>query len=207
MNYLIAIVLSVVLTACMHPLVQDRRNTQGANPEPVLQKEVMIGDLKAVVTFPPMEYGKEVVFTLQLSDRITSRPVSGAKAFAQVNHMHQPEAGSGAVDSSYHHPAESEHEINWSQEMEETREPGVYAFSYKCYQTGEHNIVVRVTANRGQNLDPPIIIEVKRTINAAPDHDGGGMMGMTQTTTVVIVGAAIMSAMMIAILVAGSRMF
>ena len=60
--------------------------------ETTLEKEVTVGELKAVAVFPAIEMGKEAVFTLKLSNSKTGEPIRRAKVYSHVEFEYSPDA-------------------------------------------------------------------------------------------------------------------
>ena len=77
MKTLFVLLSSVGLSSCMHLGMMgtgDGHHSGAAHEmtaEPVLEKEVMVGDLRAVATFPPLKIGEDVTLTLRLMDART----------------------------------------------------------------------------------------------------------------------------------------
>lgn len=207
MKIVLLILLGLLFTSCMHTAMVSDHATLQSNTELALQKEITTGNIKTIATFPPMEYGKETVFLLELSDTKTSQPISGAKVFGHIQYVHKEDRFKHDHDSSRVEKAEIEHDLNWNQQVEETREPGVYSFSYKCYQTGEHRIIFHVTGIGEQLLDKDIVIEAIRMIFPETRSHEGGMHGIGSDSTYLIIGTLAMSVMMMGMLLVRGGMF
>ena len=177
--------------------------------DPVLEKEVTVEDVRAIAIFPALKFGEDVTLTLRLMDARTSQPISGAKVYLHAQYAHkldanEPHDHSGANRSGR---PESEHDVNIDQEVEESREPGVYSIPYGSSQPGEHRLMFHISAIGDRKLEPEITLEATRTLSGESHEHQSGMMGGTSTTTYVIIGAAVMGAVMIAMLAARGGMF
>ncbi len=96
-----AAVLLLPLSSCMHAVMMGGMGGHGSQSEghsateATLEKEVTVGELKAVVVFPAIEIGKEAVFTLKLSNSKTGEPIRRAKVYSHVEFEHSPDAHQG----------------------------------------------------------------------------------------------------------------
>jgi hypothetical protein len=180
------------------PMMHEEGESHG-NMEPALQKEVTIGELRAVATFPPLDLGKEAIFTLRLVNARTSAPISGAEVYLHAEYAHSVDSLSNA--------GEIPHQIIFDQDAEEGREPGLYSVTFSSSQTGIHRFMFHVTALNGQPLQQGLVIEATRTVTGLPHDHGIDMVGGNNTVTYVIVGAVAMGAMMAAMLFARGGMF
>ncbi|MEK9136572.1 MAG: hypothetical protein AAB393_05570 [Bacteroidota bacterium] len=212
MKTLFVLLSSVGLSSCMHLGMMgtgDGHHSGAAHEmtaEPVLEKEVMVGDLRAVATFPPLKIGEDVTLTLRLMDARTSQPISGAKVYLHAQYAHRPTPHDDHAESSPQ-KKEQEHDINIDQEVTESATPGVYTIPYGSSQTGEHTLMFHITAIGDRKLEPEITLEATRTLSGESHEHQSGMMGGTSTTTYVIIGAAVMGAIMIAMVAARGGMF
>jgi hypothetical protein len=211
----------VGLSSCMHVGMMGTGNghhSGGAHEmttDPVLEKEVIVGDVKAIALFPPLELGKEALLTLRLVEVNTGRPLTGATVSLHAAYVHDP-ATEHADPSARANPhaeihgserKESSHAIDFNQQVDESPEPGVYTISYGSHQPGDHTLMFHITAIGERKLEPEITVEATKTITGERHEHQSGMMGGTSTTTYVIIGAAIMGAVMIAMLAARGGMF
>ncbi len=177
--------------------------------ESVLEKEVIVGDLKATATFPPLQMENDVIVSLRLVDARTSRPISGAKVYFHAQYAHTLDQN-GAHDHSGAKPNErlgSEHDINIEQEVKESREAGVYSTPYGSTQPGEHILMFHIAAIGDRKFEPELVIEAKRMLMKQSHEQSGGMMGMSNTTTHIVLGAVVMGAIMTVMLLSRSGMF
>ncbi len=205
-----------LFSSCMHFGMLGHGGENQATVESTLVKEVIAGEIKAVATFPPLERGKEVQFTLKLFHSRTLLPLSGAQVYGHLDYIHRPgsdrmdhmDMKHDQADSLQAHRPEDEHGISWHQELEESKEPGLYIFSQTPTRTGEYTVGFHITAIGDRVLDPDVLIEVKRNAAAPPQgHHGGGMMGIGEGPTYLLVGGAIMGVMMIWMLLARGGTF
>jgi hypothetical protein len=217
MKSLILPLSGIVFSSCMHmgmPMMH-RGDDHQPGMESVLEKEVIAGDVKAVAVFPPLEPGKDVLLTLRLVDAKTEQPISGATVYLHAQYFHKLDSHEGHEKPTTHEHSDSgrsqrierEHDIHIDEDVQESGERGVYSISYGSSHPGEHTLMIHITAIGDRKLDPEITIEAKRTLADQPHEHGGGMMGMSSTASYVVVGAAVMGAMMVAMLVARDRMF
>ena len=70
----------------------------------MLQKDVTIGGVRAVATFPQLELGKEAIFTIRLLNAGTSEPISRAEVYLHAEYAH--------IVDSLSHSDEKPHEIS-----------------------------------------------------------------------------------------------
>lgn len=215
MKLAILIIASMMFSSCMHLGMMGAGDghhsggTQEMTTDPVLEKEVIVGDVRAIAIFPALKFGEDVTLTLRLMDARTSQPISGAKVYLHAQYAHkldanEPHNHSGANRSGR---PESEHDVNIDQEVEESREPGVYSIPYGSSQPGEHTLMFHIAAIGDRKFEPEIVIEAKRMLAPQSHEHSGGMMGMSSTTTYIVVGAVVMGAIMIAMLAARGGMF
>ena len=208
---------AAMLSSCIHagmPMMHEA-NHPGSATESTLEKEVIVGDVKAAAMFPPLELNKETGVTLRLVNVKTSRPISGAEVYFHAEYMHKvdshEEHASGETahnaNSSRSHRLEQEHDVHIDQDVRETADPGVYSVSYGSSQPGEHTFMFHITFVGGRKLEPEITLEAKRTIARQSDEHAGGMMGIGSSSTYLLVGTVIMGAMMAAMLLSRSGMF
>lgn len=214
--------LSFVFLSCMHVGMMGTGggHQSGAShemsAESVLEKEVIVGDIKATATFPPLQMDNDVVVSLRLVDVKTSQPISGAKVYFHAQYAH-PLDQNEAHDHAGAKPSEgvltdngrqeSEHDINIEQELKESREAGVYSIPYGSTQPGEHSLMFHIAAIGDRKFEPEIVIEAKRMLMQQSHEQSGGMMGMSGATPYIVVGAVVMSAFMVAMLLSRGGMF
>lgn len=203
------------VSSCMHTAMLGHGEGHEQTTEPTLVKEVTGEDVRATATFPPLEVGKETEFVLKLSSSSTLRPHSRAQVFGHFDFIHRGERQKidhmgmtqTQSDSLHTHRVETEHDVSFHMELEESKEPGVYVFSQTPTQTGEYTVGFHITAIGDRKLEPEIFIEVKRTVAAQSRGHSSGMMGMGQASTYLVVGGAVMGAMWIAMALAHGRVF
>ena len=207
MKTMIALTLSLFLASCMHLGMMGTHGDQQSQdhqtiPEPVLEKEIVIGDVKATATFLPLQVGEEVIFTLKLVDKPTSQPVSNAKIYFHTFFLHAAEKRHintihGESDSS-HMLLSPEHDMNFDQEVEESA-PGIYVVGFTPSQSGEYKTMFHIRALGGQELEPEVVIETTRHAVASGETHGGMRMHRTGgMPEYVIIGGVVMAAAMIA---------
>lgn len=210
-----------VLSSCMHMGMMGAGAGHHSSAEhemmsgPALEKEVVVGNVRATVLFPILGPGKGAVVRLLLRDVETGRPLGGASASLHATYVHEPEAahddpaGGVPADSISHRgrAKETGHDIDFNQEVRETAESGVYKVSYRSWQPGEHTLMVHVTHVPGYSLHREIAVQASLRMGTHRKTHEGGMMGSTSSETYVIVGAAIMGALMIGMLLARGHMF
>lgn len=214
----IFVTLSFLLSSCMH---LGMMGTHGDNQsgdhqtasEPVHEKEVSFGDVKATATFPPLQVGKEGIFTLRLVDKTTGQPVSDAQVSFHTSFLHAAEK---RHISSMHGESDSsqvllspEHDMNFDQEVEERANSGVYVVGFAPSQAGEYKTLFHIGALGEQRLEPEVILEATRHVVSSEESHGSMIMnskgGMTDY---VIIGGIVMGAVMIAFWAArGGHMF
>lgn len=209
MKATIAVSSMFLLTSCMHMGMMGTGGShhsgsgQQAVTEPVLEKEIISGGVKAIATFPPLKMDSDVVVTLRLIDATTSRPLSGAKVYFHAQYAHKLDQNSTHDHSGDRRSgrSETEHDVNIEQPVAESRDPGVYSIPYGSTQVGEHTLMFHIAAIGDRKCEPEIIIGAKRMLAPQSHEHSSGMMGMSSTATYIIVGAVVMGIMMAAMLV------
>ncbi len=181
---------TILFSSCMHMGMTTMHDGGGhqAKPESTIEKEVIDGDVKAVVRLPLMEVASEAVITLKLTNTKTAQPLSGAKVQFSVQ---------------YHADTES-HKSGSGEQMRESGD--AYTVHFKAAEAGEHTFTFVVTAIGERTLEREVTIEAKQTVAHQQHEQSGGMMGMSNTSTYVIVGAVVMGAIMVAMIVANGGM-
>jgi hypothetical protein len=205
------------LSSCMGAMMlgtgnHEHQNGSPSTTETTLEKELTVGDIKAVAVFPALEMKEEAVFILKLSNATTGEPVRRAKVYSHVEFEHSPESHHemdhmAMEDTSQAMKTEEQHGIEFQQEVDESSTPGTYSFSLKPHQSGIHTITFHVTEVDGQILSPALVIEAKRNVAKEGERHHGGMMGMGSSTTYVVIGAAAMAAMMVTMWLARGTVF
>lgn len=175
------------------------------NLDPILQKEVISGTIKAVATFPPLETGQEALLTLRLFDLQTSRPISGAGVYFHAEYTHPMDSSGNDVAPQH---AVRLHDMNITRDVQESEERGTYSISYGSSQAGEQDLMFHVTAVGGQKLEPELVIDAKRVIvDPSASHHGGMTQTGVSSSTYLLIGGAVMVAAMITLMFIRGRMF
>ena len=92
--------ISLLFSSCMHLAMTDMSGhdeAKGSEHQNTLEKEMIVGNVRAIALFPVMEKGKEVTFTLRLSDASTHEGISGAEVYGHFDYFHH-----AASDHSHH---------------------------------------------------------------------------------------------------------
>ena len=208
----ILVLSSVGVSSCMH---LGMMGTDGGHhsdtghattAETLLEKEVIIGNVKAIALFPALKPGQGVTLTLRLMDTKTSTPLSGEQVSMHVRYDHRLAPPTDHQKDSTQ-TTDIEHDINIEQDVLESSTPGVYTIPYSSYQSGEHVLMFHISAIGDRKLEPEITVEGKRTLSGEAHAHQGDMPAGTNTGTYVIVGAALMGALMAAMLFAHGDMF
>lgn len=202
--------LSMVFTSCMHVgMMGSHDHHEGTasiiQSEPVMEKHVTSGGINAIAVFPPMKAGEEAKLTLRLFDATNASPISGAEVYLHAQYQHRI-TGDGQHSHAPNERIETGQNINIDEQVKGSPVPGLYEVTYKSFQEGEHTLIFHIVSIPGRKFDPEIIIEAKRTLSKQA-HSEDMMQSGTSASTYVIIGAAVMSAMMIGILLANGRMF
>ncbi len=210
MSNLFFVMIAFPLSSCMHAgmtMMHGGGNHQSVS-EPVLEKEIIVGILKATAVFPRLEIGKKTFFTLTLVDANTSQPISGAIVHLHWEYLGKPEShemsDTGAMhqqrDSSHSQRIEGQQAVHAAQAIEEGKEAGLYSIPYASNREGAHAFEFHVTAIGDRKLEQGISIGATRIV-AGDKHDyAHDMMGTGRTTTYVIIGAMAMVAMIVAMM-------
>jgi hypothetical protein len=202
----------MLLSSCMHVgmMGAGAGHPSGAAHEmtadPLLEKEVIVGNVRAIALYPALKFGEDVTLSLRLMDAGTTAPISSAQVHFHAQCAHRVTPPDDHAES-LPQQMEQEHDINIDQEVRESATPGLYTIPYGSSQTGKHMLMFHITAIGDRTLEPEITVEATRTIPAEGHDHQSGMMSGTSTSTYVIIGATVMGALMIAMLAARARMF
>jgi hypothetical protein len=202
----------MLLSSCMHVgmMGAGAGHHSGAahemTPDLILEKEVLVGNVRAIALFPALRSGQNVTLSLRLMDAGTAAPISRAQVYLHAQYAHRVTPHDDHAESSSQ-KMEQEHDINIDQDVAESVTPGVYTIPYGSTQTVEHTLTFHITAIGDRRLEREITVEATRTISAEGHDHQSGMMSGTSTSTYVIIGATVMGALMIAMLAARGRMF
>ena len=196
---------SLGLASCMHVGMMGHQSSDVIPPERAVEKELSTDGVRALAWFPPLEYGKDATITLKLFDENTHQPISGAKVYFHANYLHtvdSTEKGSGAGTHENHGKISKEksHDVHIEREVEEGPEPGAYTMLYGSYQPGRHRLMFHVVAVVGRTLEKELVIEATRTVQTGAMHTNA--MHSDNTGTLVLIGAGVMGAVMVAMMIA-----
>lgn len=208
MRTIILLGLSFFFTSCMHLGMMGTGTDHQSNSEPVLEKEVTIGDTRATAIFPPLEIEKETLFTLKVMDKRTGNPVPGAEGSFHVQFRGTP----GDHRMQRHaDPANEqkmvEHDENLARQLSESSEKGIFTVSFKPSQAGNYQLMFHVTAVGGLTLEPELTIEATRIALMSHDSGAQGMHGSSSIGTYGLIAGITMGAMMIWFWASGRRVF
>lgn len=197
MKTLLLIFSSFLLSSCMHFIPIDHEGMHDSNEDQILEKEIVLGDVRAVAVFPPLRSGKEVQFTLKLFDPRTLAPISRARVFGHFDYVHRSDHASmmrAGHDSLHVKRRETNHDVSFHLELEESKLAGLYSFSSTPNQPGEYTIGFHIVAIGERKLEPEILVEANRiTRDGTHEHSEG----MNNVMTVGLIGAGIMGVMML----------
>lgn len=205
--------LAVLLPSCMHVGMMgiDGGHHSGSSneapAESILEKEIVVGDIRAIATFPPLEMDTDVVVRLRLVHTTTSAPVSDATVYFHAVYLHAPEATAPHNHGSGVHQPKGSQEINIDQEVKESSEAGVYAIPYSSSVPGEHTLMFHIAALGDRKFAPELVIEAKRTMLPKSPDQSTGMKEMSGTATYLVIGGVVMTAAMVAMLAARGHLF
>jgi hypothetical protein len=199
----------------MHLGMMGTGSDHQSTSEPVIEKEVTVGDTRATAIFPPMSLGDEALFSLRLIDTKTGTPISGAQVSFHAEYKHKIEESQISGHQQMHDKTDStvareigqEHDVNLDVDINESQTPGTYVARFTPSQAGDHRVMFHIRSVGDRKFVPEIVVEATRTVPKNASGHGGGMLGMGGGTQYVIIGAAVMGAMMIAIWAASGRMF
>lgn len=198
MKALIVLLPGLLFTSCMHMGMPMMDNTyQGYKGDPVIEKEVTFGGIRAVATFPPLEVGQQRVFTLKLITAASSKPVTRAEAYFHVVSRHQKDS-TGNLAAEHH--IEGIQGSNITREMmESSDDSGTYTVSYSPTKAGAQDLMIRVVSVDRQRLERALVIEARRMVADGSGNDHGGMMMGSghSTSTYFLIGGALMAGMMV----------
>ena len=207
MKLMIVIFAGLIFSSCMHVGMMGTGDDHhvGAGHEmtsdSVLEKEVVMGEMRATAVFPPLELGTDAVLTLRLMDARTGAPISGAQVYFHVQHVHHVNQHDAAAESPSQ-MKEQEHDGDTNQEVPESTTPGVYTIPFGSSHAGEYTLIFTVTAIGDRMLEPEMRLEAIRTVSGESNEHHASMMGGSNTTTFLIIGGVVMGAMMVVMLVA-----
>jgi hypothetical protein len=212
MKIIFLIILSVALTSCMHLGMMGTHGEQQKPPQSLLEKEVVVGNIRATGSFPALKRGEEAVLSLRLVDRATGNPLSGATVSFHAEYIHQPDQHNmGHMqhgDSTRIPRKEEEHAISFDREVPESSTPGMYSVQFTPSQSGKHQLMFHISEIDREKLESEIIVEVERDVaDSHRQHSSGMMHGFGGASDYLLIGGAIMGAMMVIIWATGGRMF
>ncbi|MDP2884726.1 MAG: hypothetical protein Q8P51_06870 [Ignavibacteria bacterium] len=215
MKTVILMLSSILFASCMHLGMMGGGSDHQSTVEPVIEKEVTVGDIRATAIVPPLRLGEEALFTLRLIDTRTGQPISGAQVSFHAEYLHKNEEHEMPAHRQMHNKADSittrrtsqEHDINLNVEVYESASTGTYSTQFAPAQSGEHRVMFHIRSVGGRKLEPEIVVEATRTVPEKMSGHDGGMHGMGGATPYAIIGAALMGAMMVVIWATGGRMF
>jgi len=205
---------SLFLTSCMH--LGMMRSSTGDRPpqESVLVKEITVGNVKSTAIFPQLRRDAETLFTLKLVDAGSGEPFSRATVLFHVEYHHDTHDTMAnmhmmhADPDSAHAQQMGDESIDLTREIQETSEPGVYSAALTPTRDGIYKLAFRVTAIPDQKLGHDILVEAAVDVQSEGMMDHSGMMhGNGGGFGYMLIGAAIMGAMMLVVLVARGGMF
>lgn len=205
--------LALLLSSCMHAGMMgtgDGHHSDASHEtmsESILEKEVIVGDIKAIATFPPLQMDAEVVVSVRLVNAKTAKPISGAKVYFHAVYLHTPEATASHNHGSGTRQPKGDHEINIDEEVKESSEAGVYAIPYGSSPRGEHTLMFHIAEVDDKKFSPEIVIEATRKSSPESHEQSNGMMGINGTAAYVVFGAVVTTVAMLAVLAAQGHMF
>lgn len=220
MKTLMLLLSILFLSSCMHV---GMMGTHGGHQtgehqtaqETGLEKEVIVGDMKATAVFPSLTLGKEAPIELRLTSVQSGQPISGAAVSFRVSYVHKAERSPGHDAHLMHSDKDSvparpsaDHAVSFDQqEVQETSQRGLYSTAFKPSQSGDHRLTFHVTAIGGAKLEPEIIIEATMNVASPQPTHGGIMHGMGSTSEYLIIGGVLMGAMMVVMWVTRGGIF
>lgn len=192
----------VIFPSCMHTMMSGHGDSSHKpDTATALEKEVTSGDLKAIASFPPLEEGRKARLSLRLSSSAASSPISHARVFAYVQ---QPVA-SGDERSMHDHSTHAASVDTFDVAEQEQR--GLYEFTYTPHHAGNYAVTFEILEIESKAINPPMRISSERAVSTQHSSHEGGMHGSGNATVPALIGVAVMGAMMVAMLIAGGRMF
>jgi hypothetical protein len=205
---------SVLLSSCMHlGMMMDHGGDPSSSQQPIIEKDVVSGNIRAIVVVPAFELGIETTLRLRLLDEKTGRPLSGAKVSFHAQYLHTPNEHEmqhsemqPRADSTQRQSMMQNEEATY-QELAEHTPSGVFEVSFRPSQVGDYKVMFHITAVGVQRLEPEVNVEVTRTVPGPHDSHGGGMSGLSSASDYAIIGTALMGAMMLLLWATGGRMF
>ncbi|GEM_PF-1518407 len=219
MKTILLFILSLTITSCMHLGMMGtheghQTGEHQAARETRLEKEVVMGDIKATAVFPPLALGKETLIELRLSSLQSGQPISNAAVSFHAMYFHQVEGGEGhdthmmhGEKDSVHERPNTEHAISFDQEVRESSRRGLYSITFTPSQPCDHKLMFHVTAIGDEELTPELVIEATRNV-ASPQPSHSGMMhGFGGASEYLILGGVLMGAMMIVMWVTRGGIF
>lgn len=187
---------ALLLSSCMHTMMTDHSSMQHDETRITLEKEVIVGDMKAVANIPPLHAGKETLFTLRLTDLITSKPLTQAKVFAHIQYSHTPDHQHS--DTSQVRQDEMKQDVIVNREVEETKQQGIYELAFTPDQAGEYHIALHIIAIGERKLEKEITVEARQIVPVEDDKSSGMMQSIgSDIPLYIIIGAVVMGAIMI----------
>ena len=127
----------------------------------VLEKEVVVGNVKAAASFSPIVVGRQAILALRILDAATGEPISGAQVWFHDEYLHRNEAkmmheNNGSVG----------HDINFQSVVKEASSPREYSYAYTTSQSGVHKLMFHVPSAGVGEAGEELVIEAVRTVRS-----------------------------------------
>ncbi|MEK9138940.1 MAG: hypothetical protein AAB393_17610 [Bacteroidota bacterium] len=179
------VLLLPLISSCMHMGMMGESSSHHSPDDSLFEKEVTVGGMRVNAIIPQLEVGRRSELTVRLSDDSSGRPLSNA--MIQLSVKRDDETAS--IEDGEHLT------------FDESQEAGVYTVQYEASRLGQHTFRFSLTEIEGRRLDPAIVVEARRVVGEGMREHSSGMHGMGGTSPYMIIGAVVMVAMMVAMIV------
>lgn len=179
------VLLLPLISSCMHMGMMGESNSHQSPDDSLFEKEVTVGGVRLNTIIPQLEVGRRSELTVRLSHDSSGRPLSDAMIQFSVEQDGEPASIEGGEHLT----------------IDESQEAGAYTVQYDATRSGQHTFRFSITEIEGRRLDPAIVVEARRVVGEGMREHSSGMHGMGGTSPYVIVGAVVMVAMMVAMIV------
>lgn len=189
-----------LIPSCMHVGMMQTEHgdsQQRTHSTTTVEKEVIIGDLRAIATFPSLTIDNEAVVTLKLSRGDT--PLSLARGYLRTQYTSDK---TGSHDKNHLEIYDDDPSVKDenTHPFKETDTPGQYIVSCQMPRAGEIMLAIHITAIGDSILQPNVVIETTQSVSQKPPHPTHAKSTASTLTTYTIIGTVLMGAMMISML-------
>ena len=179
------VLLLPLISSCMHMGMMGESSGHHSPDDLLFEKGVTVGGVRVDAIIPQLEVGRRSELTVRLSDDSSGRPLSHAMIQLSVTQDDETASIEDGEHLTFH----------------ENQQAGVYTVQYEASRLGQLSLRFSITELEGRRVDPAIVVEARRVVGEGMREHSSGMHEMGGTSPYMIVGAVVMVAMMIAMIV------